>query len=95
MDYSEYSVDLSIEGEVVDNNIAILNSFFKFKNEFMSEYSILDALKEYAAKYDYNVIELAQELSEIPGFVDICQNDCKKFKYNIIQKTDNIGDEWE
>jgi hypothetical protein len=27
--------------------------------------------------------------------VDICQNDCKKFKYNIIQKTDNIGDEWE
>jgi hypothetical protein len=95
MDYTEHIEDLSLPGSNIDNNVAVLNHFFKYKAELLPDDSILDALREYANDNGFNVIELAQELSEIPGFVDICKNDCQKFKYSIVTKTDNIGDDWE
>jgi hypothetical protein len=85
----------SSSGNTVDNRIELLNSFFRWKKEFMHDDSILDSIKAFSHKFDYNVIELAQEFSEIPAFVDICEQDCRKFKYSTIIKTDNIGDEWE
>jgi hypothetical protein len=89
-----YIEDENELGKEINNKTLILNDFFKFKKENMDDYSILDALKEYAAKHNYNVIELAQELSEIQGFVEICANDCIKYKYSIVTSIDSING-WE
>lgn len=76
------------------NNITrILNELFDFKSKYMSEDSLLDVIFEFAAKNNYNPIQLAEELSEAQGFKDIAQNDCIKFKY--YKKTDSsVDSEW-
>lgn len=71
----------------------ILNELFDFKNKNMPEDSLLDTIFEFANKYNYNPIQLAEELSEAQGFKDIVQNDCIKFKY--YRKVDSSVDtEW-
>ena len=90
----EYS-DLIEFGREIDDNVLLLNDFFKFKKEFMDKDSILDTLIEFSNKFGYNYEFIAQELADIPGFVEICHNDCKRFKYSLVVNTDNISNEWD
>jgi len=99
LEYSEYNnsinfADLSEFGTVINDSVAVLNDIFRFRDEHMSEYSIFDVLIEYANKHEYNYEYLAQELSEIPGFVDICNNDCDTFKYNYKKPLQAIHDDF-
>ncbi len=82
------------DSQDIDNRVVLLNTFFKFKKEFMDEDSIIDSLIEFSNKFNYNYEMIAQELADIPGFVDIVHQDCKKFKYSIIKHSDTISD-WE
>lgn len=101
MDYVDHTLSNGIIGVndeivVIDDKVQLLNEFFKFKKDFMSEDSIIDALFEYADKHGYNYIHLTEELSEIPGFVDICKNNC--IEHNFIRVTANgniIENDWE
>lgn len=88
------TIDPFNTGSLFNNSTQIFNDFFTFKKIHMPDYSILDALIEYSNKKNYNYEFIAQELSEIPGFVEIVRADCMKFKYSIVTKVDNIGDEW-
>lgn len=100
LEYAEYSstmgvTDLNEFGNTVNDSVKLLNDFFKFKKDYMEEYSIFDTIIEYSNKFDYNYEYLAQELSEIPGFVDIVNNDCNKFKYNAKKPLNTITDDFD
>ena len=71
----------------------VFNELFEFRNKFMPEDSLLDVLTEFASKYNYNPFQLAQELGDSPGFRDIAEKDCIKFKY-YKGTLDKSLDEW-
>lgn len=82
--------------KVLDTNDKkqLLNDFFRFKNQFMKDDSILDAIIEYSHKYDYDQDYLIQELADLDGFVEIAQADCVKFKY-INNRIAGIDNSWD
>jgi hypothetical protein len=87
--------EMSDAYSAIDYNILtnIFNELFEFKSKFMPEDSLLDTLIEFASKNNYNPFQLAQELGDSPGFRDIVEKDCIKFKY-YKGALDKSSDEW-
>jgi hypothetical protein len=61
-----------------------MNDVFIFRNEHMPDDSLMDVIKEFAEKYNFNPVEVAQELAEYDGFKQIFEQDCIKHKYALI-----------
>ena len=68
--------------EKLNNNVELLNSVFDFRDKHnMQEDCILDVLVEYAHKNNLDAELLARELSDLQGFLDVCEMDLVKHKY--------------
>jgi hypothetical protein len=74
-----YTNTVSIETS--NNKVDILNQLFAFKEEKKMDECILDVIIEFCRSKGYNPEEVAQELSEYKGFVDMVEQDLIKYKY--------------
>ena len=100
MEYVDYSCVNGIVSDKEDiilvyDKVKLINEFFTFKKTYMDEFSILEALIEFSDKNNYNYVNIAEEFSEVQGFIDIVKADC--LKNNIIKSNyvDIINDSWE
>lgn len=73
-----------------NGTIQLLNALFDFRTKFMPDDSLIDVIKEFADKNNYNPIEVAQELAEYDGFQQIMEQDCIKFNFALIDHGESI-----
>lgn len=59
----------------------VINDIFKFKREKCPEFSIIDTILEYAYKYDKNIQELGNIISEHEEFIQILEKQLVRTHY--------------
>jgi hypothetical protein len=79
--------------EKMNNNVELLNSVFNFREKYdMQDDCILDVLVEYAHKNNLDAELLARELSDLQGFIDVCEIDLVKHKYAKDTTNEDLDD---
>lgn len=74
--------------------VELMNLLADFINEFHLEGDcIIDVIEEFASKYDVDELYLSTELSDYKPFLDIVENNLKKYKY--VKEFKDKSNEWE
>lgn len=91
-------VDIDGTTPVYNSAMNLYNDLWEFiYDNNIEDDSILDSIKEFSFKNNFDPIEVCQILSEYDGFQQIVKNNLVKHKYmkkSSIQEED-ISNEWE